>query len=102
MINIKDSWLYNKDIFINCLVSKRDNKVAPRDRLTKAYDVTIQNTVNHTQKWRSVKTYFAVYSFNISCEMSKVPFEISHTILSPYMAKHAFHDVLEVWRIMIS
>ena len=31
--------------------------------------------------------------FKILCEISKVPFEIAHTILNPYTAKYAFYEV---------
>ena len=40
-----------------------------------------------------------MYGFKILCEISKVPFEISHKILNPYTAKYVFYEVL---RIMIS
>ena len=36
------------------------------------------------------------------CEISKVPFEISHKILNPYTRKYAFYEVLNGWRIMVS
>ena len=36
-----------------------------------------------------------MYGFKILCEISKVPFEISHKILNPYTAKYAFYDVLK-------
>ena len=48
-----------------------------------------------------------MYGFKILCEISKVPFEISHKILNPYTAKYAFYwllfffviyDILELWR----
>ena len=35
-----------------------------------------------------------MYGFKILCEISKVPFEISHTILNPYTAKYAFYCLL--------
>ena len=36
--------------------------------------------VTHMQKLKTAKyAYFAVYGFKILCEISKVPFEISHT-----------------------
>ena len=41
-----------------------------------------------------------MYVFNILCEISKLPFEISHKILNPYTAKYAFYKVLkfdELW-----
>ena len=40
--------------------------------------------------------------FKILCEISKVPFEISHEILNPYTAEYAFYEVSKLWRIMIS
>ena len=43
-----------------------------------------------------------MYGFKILCEISKVPFEISHNILNPYTAKYAFYEVLKIWRLMIS
>ena len=43
-----------------------------------------------------------MYGVKILCAISKVPFEISHKILSPYTAKYAFYEVLEIWGIMIS
>ena len=48
-----------------------------------------------------------MYGFNISCEISKGTFEISHKILNPYTAKYAFYcllflrvsyDIFELWR----
>ena len=48
-----------------------------------------------------------MYGFKILCEISKVPFEISHQIVNPYTAKYAFYrllfffviyDILELWR----
>ena len=36
-----------------------------------------------------------MYGFKILCEISKVPFEISHKILNPYTAKYAFYEVLK-------
>ena len=43
-----------------------------------------------------------MYWFKILCEISKVPFEISHKILNPYTAKYEFYEVLKTWRLMIS
>ena len=43
-----------------------------------------------------------MYGFKILCEMSKVPFEISHIILNPYTAKFAFYEVLKNQQFMIS
>ena len=31
-----------------------------------------------------------MYAFKILCEISKVPFEILHKILNPYIAKYTF------------
>ena len=36
-----------------------------------------------------------MYGFKILCEISKVPFEISHKILKPYTAKYAFYEELK-------
>ena len=44
-----------------------------------------------------VNAYFAVYGFKILCEISKVPFEISHKFLNAYPAKYASYEVLKVW-----
>ena len=50
---------------------------------------------------------FAVYGLKILCEISNVPFEISHKILNPYTAKYALCwlvilcvicDIFELWR----
>ena len=41
-----------------------------------------------------------MYGFNILCEISKVPYEISHKILNPYTAKYAFYEVVKIWRLM--
>ena len=41
-------------------------------------------------------------ALDILCDLSKVPFEISQKILDTYTAKHAFYEVLNLWRIMIS
>ena len=72
-------------------------------RLTKADDVTIQRYRNsHAKIENSKNAYFAVYGFKILCEISKVPFEISHKNLNPYTAKYAFYEVLKVWRLTIS
>ena len=43
-----------------------------------------KDIVTHTQKLKTVNAYFAAYGFKILCEISKVPFEISHKILNPY------------------
>ena len=43
-----------------------------------------------------------MYGFKILCEISNVPFEISHKILNPYTAKYAFYEVLKIWQLMIS
>ena len=48
-----------------------------------------------------------MYGFKILCEISKVPFEISHKILNPYTAKYAFYGVLnftiyDILRVMTS
>ena len=61
-------------------------------RLTKAYDVTIQRYRNSHAKIEDSKMHilFVVYGFKILCEISKVPFEISHKILNPYTAKYEF------------
>ena len=40
--------------------------------------------------------FFGVYGFKILCEISKVPFEISHKILIPYTVKYAFYEVLKL------
>ena len=34
-----------------------------------------------------------MYVFKILCEISKVPFEISHKILNPYIAKFQFYEM---------
>ena len=52
------------------------------------------NTVYHA--------YFALYGFTILCEISMVPFEISHKILNPYTVRYAYYGVLKIWRLMIS
>ena len=39
-----------------------------------------------------------VYGFKILCEISKVPFEISHKILNPYTAKYEFYEVLKTFK----
>ena len=51
---------------------------------------------------RHQNAYFAAYGFKILCEISKVPFEISHKILNPYTAKCEFYEVLKIWRLMMS
>ena len=77
--------------------------VTPGACLTKAYDVTIQRYRKSHTKIKPCKMHiFAVYGFKIWCEISKVPFEISHQILNPYTAQFAFYKVLNVWRFMIS
>ena len=43
-----------------------------------------------------------MYGFKILCEISKVPVEISYTILNPYTVKYAFYEVLKFWQLMIS
>ena len=35
-----------------------------------------------------------MYGFKILCEISKVAFEISRTILNPYTAQYEFNEVL--------
>ena len=61
-----------------------------------------KDIVTHTQKLKTVKCIFAVYGFKIWCEISKVPFEITHKILVPYTAKYTFYDVLQIYGLMIS
>ena len=49
-----------------------------------------------TKSWLwAHKVFVTVYGFKILCEISKVPFEISHKILNPYIAKYAFYEVLK-------
>ena len=67
----------------------------PGARLTKAYDVTIPRYRNSHEKKGNSKMH-------ILCEISKVPFEISHKILNSYTAKYAFYEVLKNWRLTIS
>ena len=55
----------------------------------------------HTHKYKT-NAYFAVYGFNFSCEISKVPFKISHKILNPYTTQYTFYEVLKIWRLMIA
>ena len=43
-----------------------------------------------------------MYGFKILCEISKVPFEISHRNLNTYTAKYAFYEALKNRRLMIS
>ena len=62
-----------------------------RDRLTKAYDVTIEK---YRKSHKSKNAYFAAYGFKILREISKDTFEISHKILAPRTAKYAFYKVL--------
>ena len=49
-----------------------------------------------------------MYGFKILCEISEVPFQISHKIFNPYIEKIAFyemlkqltiHDTLESWHL---
>ena len=40
-----------------------------------------------------------MYGFKILCEISKVPFEISHKILNPYTAKYAFYGMLKFYNL---
>ena len=42
-----------------------------------------------------------MYGFKILCEISKLPFEISHKTLNPYPAKYAFYELLKIWRLSI-
>ena len=60
---------------------------------------------NFTQNFEPIhrkNANFAVYGFKILCEISKVPFEISHKILNPYTAKFAFYKVVKILLLMIS
>ena len=43
-----------------------------------------------------------MYGFKILCEISKVPFEISHKILKPYTVFNfcVWVDIIELWRHM--
>ena len=43
-----------------------------------------------------------MYGLRILCEISKVPFEISHKIFNPYTANYAFYEVLKSWWLKIS
>ena len=43
-----------------------------------------------------------MYGFKILCEISQVPFQISHKFLNLYSAKYAFYQMLKIWQIMIS
>ena len=67
-------------------------------RLTKTYDIIIE-------RYRTLHTKLTkmhILQFKILCEISEVPFEISHKILNPYTAKYAFYEVLKVWWIILS
>ena len=59
-----------------------------------------KDAVTYTQKHKQLNAYFAVYGLKILCEISNVPFEISHKILKPYDVKYAFYEVLKIWRLM--
>ena len=37
-----------------------------------------------------------MYGFKIVCEISKVVFEILHTILNPHITEYAFYEVLNI------
>ena len=75
----------------------------PGARLAKAYDVTIQRYRNsHAKIEKSKMHILRCMDSKILCEISKVPFEISHKILNSYTAKYAFYEVLKIWRLMIS
>ena len=48
-----------------------------------------------------------MYYLNILCEISKLPFEISHKSLKPYTAKYVFCEVLnftncDIFNVMTS
>ena len=45
--------------------------------------------------------HILLFGFQILSEISKVPFEISHKILSSYAAKYAFYKVLKLCQVMI-
>ena len=57
------------------------------DRLTKAYDVTVQRHLNSHTKFEDSKYISCGVWVQILCEISKVPFEFSHKILNSYTAK---------------
>ena len=42
-----------------------------------------------------------MYGFKILCEISKVPFEISHKMVNPYPTKYAFFEVFRILQFMI-
>ena len=72
------------------------------DRLTKAYDVTIQRYRKSHAKISQWNEYFAVYGFKIMCDISKVSFELKN--LNPYTTKYAFYEELkldELWYLRV-
>ena len=42
-----------------------------------------------------------MYGFKILCEISKVPFEISHKNLNQYSVKYALYQVLKIWYLKV-
>ena len=53
-------------------------------------------------KQKSAKCIFCGAWFKIVCEILRMPFEISHEILNPYIAKYTFYEMFAVSRNMIS
>ena len=82
--------------------------VTPGACLTKTYDITIQRYCKSQLNINVIKMHILlVYGFKILCEISKVPFEISHKILNPFTTKLKLWGVkslvnYDILRVMIA
>ena len=43
-----------------------------------------------------------MYGFKICVKFERYPLKFHKKILNPYIAKYAFYEVLNIWRVMIS
>ena len=61
----------------------------------KVYDITIWRYRKSHTKVEVIKMHICSVWIQILCEISKVPFEISHKTLNPHTAKYVFYEVIK-------
>ena len=91
--------IHNEKQYIELL-----HRQGPGARLAKANDVTIQRYRNSHATLQDSKMYILQCMGSKVCEISKVPFEISHQILNQYTAKYAFYEVVKIdnlWHLRV-
>ena len=103
----RGQWVNPSSAYIYWIQTASADALPPGARLTKTYDVITLRYRKLSNVWHLLNAYFAVYGFQILCEISKGTFEISQKILKPYTAKYTFYcflflrvsyDIFELWR----